>query len=259
MSEKPRMKDTTSRFSTRADNYAKYRPDYPAAVVELLKSECGLDSTSTIADVGSGTGILSELFLRKGNKVIGIEPNASMRTVAERLLRDYSNFGSLEATAEATTLDSQSVDFITAAQAFHWFDRARAKIEFARILKPEGWVVLIWNERRLDSTPFLRDYEDLLLRYGTDYQEVRHENVAGEIAEFFAPESFQLRNLDNFQHFDLAALKGRVGSASYTPEPGHPNFQPMLLRLEEIFNQHKRNDTVTFEYDTRIYYGHLSA
>jgi SAM-dependent methyltransferase len=253
------MKDTTSRFSTRADNYAKYRPDYPAAVIDLLKSECGLDNASTIADVGSGTGILSELFLRNGNKVISIEPNASMRTVAKRLLRDSPNFVSVDATAEATTLDSQSVDFITAAQAFHWFDRAKAKTEFARILKPGGWVVLIWNERRLESTPFLQDYEDLLLSYGTDYQEVRHENVAGEIAEFFAPERFQLRNLDNFQHFDLAALTGRVGSASYTPEPGHPNFEPMLSRLEQIFNQHKRNNTVTFEYDTRIYYGHLSA
>lgn len=259
MSEASRMKDTINRFSTRADNYAKYRPDYPAAVVDLLRSECGLDNASTIADVGSGTGILSELFLRNGNKVVGIEPNPSMRVVAEHLLRDYSDFVSLEATAEATTLESQSIDFITAAQAFHWFDRAKAKTEFARILKPRGWVVLIWNERRLDSTPFLRDYEDLLLRYGTDYQEVRHENVAGTIAEFFAPESFQLRNLDNFQHFDLAALKGRVGSASYTPEPGHPNFEPLVTRLEQIFNQHKRNDTVTFEYDTRIYYGHLSA
>jgi ubiquinone/menaquinone biosynthesis C-methylase UbiE len=253
------MKDTTSRFSTRADNYAKYRPDYPVALIDILKSECGLDNASIIADVGSGTGILSELFLKNGNKVVGIEPNASMRMVAERLLKDYSNFVSLEATAESTTLDSQSIDFITAAQAFHWFARAEAKTEFVRILKPGGWVVLIWNERRLDSTPFLRDYEDLLLRYGTDYQEVRHENVAGEIAKFFAPESFELRNLDNSQHFDLAALKGRVGSASYTPETGHPNFEPMISRLEEIFNRHKRNDTVIFEYDTRIYYGHLST
>lgn len=253
------MKETISRFSTRADNYARYRPDYPSAVVDLLRSECGLTRTSTIADIGSGTGILSELFLRNGNKVVGIEPNASMRMVAERLLHDYANFVSIEATAEATTLDSQSIDFITAAQAFHWFDRPKAKTEFARILKPEGCVVLIWNERRLDATPFLRDYENLMLSYGTDYQEVRHENVAGAIAEFFAPESFQLKRLDNFQHFDFPALRGRVLSSSYTPERGHPNFEPMFTKLEEIFDRHERDGTVTFEYETTIYYGHLSA
>lgn len=253
------MKETISRFSTRADNYARYRPDYPSAVVDLLRSECGLTRTSTIADIGSGTGILSELLLRNGNKVVGIEPNASMRMVAERLLHDYANFVSIEATAEATTLDSQSIDFITAAQAFHWFDRRKAKTEFARILKPEGWVVLIWNERRLDATPFLRDYENLMLSYGTDYQEVRHENVAGAIAEFFAPESFQLKRLANFQHFDFSALRGRVLSSSYTPERGHPNFEPMFTKLEEIFGRHERDGTVTFEYETTIYYGHLAA
>jgi SAM-dependent methyltransferase len=251
------MTDPVTRFSSRAENYARYRPGYPSTVINVLKTECGLTEMSVIADVGSGTGILSDLFLRNGNPVLGIEPNASMRIMGEGLLKDFENFASVDGTAEATTLKPSSVDFITAGQAFHWFDRGKTKREFARILKPEGWVVLIWNERRLDSTPFLRDYENLLLRYGTDYNDVRHENVAGEIADFFAPEAFQLRNLENFQHFDFEALKGRVCSASYTPEPGHPNFEPMLSELEKIFSENNSQGIVTFEYDTRVYYGHL--
>jgi SAM-dependent methyltransferase len=251
------MSDTGARFSNRVDDYAKYRPSYPPGVIDILKSDCGLTETSTIVDVGSGTGILSELFLKNGNPVIGIEPNAAMREAAERLLERFAKFVSVDATAETTTLEPGSVGFITAGQAFHWFDQEKARREFARILRPVGWVVLIWNERRLDSTPFLRDYEKLLLQYGTDYEQVRHENVAGEIAQFFAPATFQLKRLENIQHFDFESLKGRTRSASYTPEPGDPNFGPMFARLEEIFNSHKHDGIVTFEYETRVYYGHL--
>jgi SAM-dependent methyltransferase len=251
--------DPVNRFSNRVDNYARYRPSYPAGVIDILKSDCGLKETSIIADVGSGTGILSELFLKNGNTVFGLEPNAAMRLSGERLLQSLRNFVSVDATAEATTLEPTGVDFITAGQAFHWFDRGKAKREFARILKPGGWVVLIWNERRLDSTPFLREYENLLLRYGTDYENVRHEKVAGEIAQFFAPETFQLKSLNNVQHFDFESLQGRTRSASYTPEPGNPNFDPMFAKLEEIFNAHERDGMVTFEYETKVYYGHLTG
>ena len=253
------MVDSVTRFSNRADNYARYRPGYPDGVIDILQSECDLKETSIIADVGSGTGILAELFLKNGNTVFGVEPNAAMRLFAERQLQSFENFVSVEATAEATTLESASVDFITAGQAFHWFDREQTRREFARILKPNGWVVLIWNERRLDSTAFLRDYENLLLRYGTDYEKVRHENVAGEIAQFFAPDIFQFKSLENAQHFNFEALKGRVMSSSYTPEQGHPRFEPMLAELEDIFNAHQRDGIVTFEYETKVYYGHLSG
>jgi SAM-dependent methyltransferase len=251
--------EPVTRFSNRAENYARYRPGYPAEVIAILKSECGLVETSQVADVGSGTGILSELFLRNQNRVFAIEPNAPMRSFAETRLRKFPNFVSVNATAEETTLESGSVDFITAAQAFHWFDREKAKREFSRILKPGGWVILLWNERRLDSSPFLRDYEDLLLRYGTDYAKVRHENVASEIAEFYAPETFELTSVDNVQHFDFESLKGRTCSSSYTPEPGDANFQPMISQLEEIFNSRNINGVVDFEYDTRTYYGHLRS
>jgi SAM-dependent methyltransferase len=251
--------ETVIRFSNRAENYAKYRPGYPAEVIAILESECGLTPHSLVADVGSGTGILSEVFLKNGNPVFAVEPNAPMRLFAERDLKRFESFVSINATAEETTLEPASVDFITAGQAFHWFDREKAKREFRRILKPGGWVVLLWNERRLDSSPFLRDYEDLLLRYGTDYENVRHENVASEIGEFYAPENFVLRSVENVQHFDFESLRGRTCSASYTPEPGDSNFEPMISRLEEIFNARNRNGVVDFEYDTRIYYGHLTS
>jgi ubiquinone/menaquinone biosynthesis C-methylase UbiE len=250
--------DPLQRFSTRADNYVKYRPTYPAGVIEILKSRCGLTETSVIADVGSGTGILTKLLLDNGNVVFAIEPNAAMRLAAEQLLSYTVGFNSVDANAEATTLPAHSVDFVTAAQAFHWFDRIKAKREFARLLKPSGWVVLIWNERRLDSTAFLRAYEDLLLRYGTDYQNVRHENVTGEIAEFFAPDTFELQTLENAQQFDFEALKGRLLSSSYAPDSDHPNFAAMLNELEEIFKANEKEGIVSFEYETKVYYGRLS-
>lgn len=252
------MTDSVTRFSSRVENYAKFRPTYPAVVIDILNANCGLRPDSVIADVGSGTGILSRMFLENGNTVFGIEPNDLMRHYAEQSLWRFNNFLSVDATAEATNMHADSMDLVVAAQAFHWFDRARAKREFARIVKPRGWVVLIWNERRIDSTPFLRDYEDLLLRYGTDYALVRHENVEHEIADFFAPRKVKLESLENLQHFDLASLKGRTQSASYTPQPGDANFDPLFSELEKIFKTHKVKGKVTVEYDTRIYFGRLA-
>jgi SAM-dependent methyltransferase len=155
------MTNPTQRFSSRVTNYVKYRPSYPAAIIGLLMAECGLMTDSIVTDIGSGTGLLAKLFLKVGKHVLGIEPNREMREAGEQLLRGYERFSSIAATAEATTLPEHSVDFIPAEQAFHWFDEARVGAEFARILKPNGWIVLIWNERRLASTPFLRAYEQL--------------------------------------------------------------------------------------------------
>jgi SAM-dependent methyltransferase len=253
------MVDSISRFTTRAENYAKFRPTYPPLILDLLKADCGLTEASLVADVGSGTGILSEMFLRNGNTVFGVEPNAQMRSSAEKLLSDYLQFKSIDGAAEATTLDFHSIDFVTAAQAFHWFDRTRARVEFRRILKPDGWVALIWNERRLDSTPFLRSYEQLLLQFGTDYQKVRHENVTVQVPEFFAPQGYRLESFENIQTFDFEGLMGRVLSASYTPEPDHPSFEPMIASLLEVFEKHQHRGTIAFEYDTRVYYGRLST
>lgn len=257
-SESSQTVDPRERFSSRVENYVKYRPGYPVAVIDFLKSTCGLTRESIVADIGSGTGILSELFLKNGNQVFGVEPNEGMRQAAESALQHYSNFTSVAAPAESTTLPSHTADFITAAQSFHWFDRARARSEFERILKTRGWAILLWNERRLSSTAFLQAYEQLLLKYGLDYSQVRHENVDDEIAGFFAPAAVELAVFDNWQQLDLAGHRGRLFSASYTPEPGHPDYDAMLKDADDLFHAHEVHGHVTIEYDTKLYYGQLS-
>ena len=171
------VQDSTRRFSSRVENYVRYRPAYPPAVLDLLKSDCGLTSASVIADVASGTGIFTRMLLENGNRVFGVEPNAEMRKAGEEFLRSYPHFTSVAGTAEAPTLADHSVDFVTAAQATHWFDREKARVEFIRICKPGGWTVLLWNERRTGSTPFLVAFEQLLVEYGTDYQDVRSDRT----------------------------------------------------------------------------------
>src|ERR1700693_2338989 len=249
--------DSTRRFSSRVGNYVRYRPGYPAAVLDLLKHDCGLTAASVIADVASGTGIFTRTLLENGNRVFGVEPNAEMRTAGEEFLRAYPAFTSVTGTAEATTLADHSVDFVTAAQAAHWFDRERARREFIRISRPGAWTVLLWNERRTGSTPFLRDYEQLLVKFGTDYQDVRHERATEQVEAFFAPSRFQVRTFDYRQEFDYVGLEGRLLSSSHTPQPDHAAPAPMLRELRRIFDAHQVDGRVTFEYDTQVYYGQL--
>ena len=250
--------NATSRFSDRVENYVRYRPGYPPEVLQTLKTECGLSRGHVIADIASGTGIWTCRLLENGNPVLGVEPNVEMRAAGEHLLAGFRNFTSIAGTAEATTLADQSVNFVTAAQAAHWFDRECARREFVRILRPHGWLVLLWNERVTDSTPFLRDYEQLLLNYGTDYQEIRHERTTAEINQFFDPAPFEERAFDMRQEFDYAGIEGRLLSSSYAPGPDHPQHASMLRELQRIFEAHAVNGTATFEYKTRVYFGHLS-
>lgn len=252
------VQDPTARFSSRVENYVRYRPSYPREILELLRSKCGLTQESIIADVASGTGIFTRMLLEHGNRVFGVEPNVDMRRAGEEYLPAFPRFTSVAGTAEATTLPDHSVDLVTAAQAAHWFDRAKARREFVRILKPEGWAVLIWNERETDTTPFLRDYEKLLLSYGTDYKEVRHERTTDEIDGFFAPTPFQSAVLEMRQDCDYAALEGRLLSSSYIPAPGHPSYEAMLRELNKIFEAHQKNGRVVLAYTTRVYYGQIS-
>ena len=247
----------TTRFSDRVENYVRYRPGYPTEVLDLLRAECGLQPSHIIADIASGTGVFTRLLLENGNSVFAVEPNTEMREMGIRQLESYDRLVSVAGTAEETTLGSASVDFVAAAQAAHWFDLPRARAEFVRILRPGGWCVLIWNERRTESTPFLRDYEQLLLTYGTDYKEVRHERTTAMIHEFFAPAHCEERVFDLRQQFDYEGTAGRLLSSSYAPLEGHPSHAPMMQELRRIFRVHARDDKVEFEYNTRVYYGKL--
>jgi SAM-dependent methyltransferase len=150
------------------------------------------------------------------------------------------------------------VDFVTAGQAFHWFDIGAAKRECSRILKPDGWVVLVWNSRKLNATPFLRDYEHLLRDFSDDYARVNHQDTVGEdaIRAFFG-QSWHKATFDNAQHFDFEGIKGRLLSSSYAPDMEHPNHEPMLRALRDIFDRHQQNGQVAFLYDTEVYYGRM--
>jgi SAM-dependent methyltransferase len=249
--------NATSRFSDRVENYVRYRPGYPGEVLDALKAECALAPEHVIADVASGTGIWTRMLLENGNRVFGVEPNTEMRQAGERLLAAFPQFTSVAGTAEATRLAFESVDFVTAAQAAHWFDPQGARREFVRILKPGGWLVLLWNERIPDATPFLRAYEELLLNYGTDYEEVRHDRMGDLVNAFFDPAPFQTRAMDSRQEFDYAGLEGRLLSSSYAPGPGHPKHAPMLSALQKTFSAHARDNRVSFEYKTRVYFGRV--
>ena len=251
------MTDTVERFSNRVENYARYRPDYPREIIAHLKEQDALTDDSIIADIGCGTGLSTKMFLENGNPVYGIEPNAAMRAAAVEYLKDFPNFTPVDGTSNETTLPDSSIDLVVAAQAFHWFDRDKAKAEFERILRPGGHVVIIWNERQLDTTPFLIEYEQLLLRYATDYLVVRHENItADSVREFLGPE-MQMMTFPNIQIFDLEGLKGRMLSSSYMPAEGDAVYDEMIDELRSLFAKHNESGRIKVFYDTNVYLSQL--
>lgn len=251
------IKNSLERFSDRVENYVKYRPSYPAAVFDLLSAHAGLSSRAVVADIGSGTGISAALLLPRAARVFAVEPNAAMRAAADELLGSDPRFQSVDGTAEATNLEFSSIDLIVAAQAFHWFDVPRAHAEFVRILKPSGQVALIWNDRKTDSTPFLRDYETFLHEFGTDYAQVNHRNVVENrsIDAFFAPHSPRRAAFLNHQDFDFEGLKGRLLSSSYVPGSGDPRQGPMLEALKRLFDRYHTDGLVRIEYSTEVFWG----
>lgn len=252
--------DAKQRFSNRVADYVRYRPGYPGAMYDLLDRECGLRPEHLIADIGSGTGLLSKLFLDRGSPVFGVEPNAEMRAAGEEFLRSYPKFTSINGSAEATTLTNASVDFATVGQAFHWFDPTGARREFRRILKPGGFVVVAWNDRRISETRFGREYEGLLVRFSTDYTRVRETYPeAAAMQQFFGERNFHSAEVLNFQEFDFDGLAGRLRSSSYAPREDHANYGPMMSELERIFDENQVDGRVRMSYTTQIYFGQLEA
>ena len=248
---------STERFSNRVNDYDKYRPTYPQGVLDVLTREGHLKSTDVIADVGSGTGILTELLLKNGNTVLAVEPNGPMREAAERRLAGHTNFKSVNGTAEATTLPTASVHAVVAAQAFHWFDHDKALAEFKRIAKPGGFVALIWNARIATSSALNTDYEQIVHAFGTEFARSGGELVPTmHIRKLLGP-STKLFTLHNEQEMDWPALRGRLQSASYMPTPEHPRFQEMIDALRAAFDQHQQNDAVKLLYETRVYLADL--
>ncbi len=252
------MKSPTERFSDRVANYIRYRPTYPEAVVETLISTCSLDEDSVIADVGSGTGIFTQHLLDENLRVFAVEPNLEMRQAAEELLSKNDRFSSINGTAEATTLPDCSVDLIVAAQAFHWFQRDKTEKEFTRILKPNGWLALVWNQRKMEI-PFHQDYDEMFRAHAPEYDLVNQMCVSDEmISAMFNTANYQLVTFENHQVFDKEALLGRIRSCSYTPPVGTLNYTKLIAAAEHLFAKYENEGSVLFEYDTQLYIGNLN-
>lgn len=247
---------STSRFSDRVADYVRYRPGYPTAMVDVVTSECELSPSSSVADIGSGTGISTDLFLRLGCHVFAVEPNDAMRAAAEEQFAGQPNFHSIAGSAEATGLPPESQDCIVAGQAFHWFANDAARSEFQRILKPHGFVVLFWNERLTTGARFLEEYEQLLVDFATDYTQVNHVQTTIETIEAFLKSKCKTWEFENSQLFDYDGLKGRLLSCSYAPKSG-PKLEPMLDALRDTFERNSVEGRVSFDYTTKLYIGRL--
>lgn len=253
----PQSSQTAARFNDRVADYVRYRPRYPSGVVDVLREQLGFTAGWRVADIGSGTGFWSERMLEHGAVVYGVEPNADMRAAAEQALGSWRTFHSIAGTAEHTTLADRAVELVTAAQAFHWFDRLRARTEFVRILCPPARLALIWNRRHTDGTPFLAAYEALLERHGTDYQQVRHDRLGADVIAAFFNGPYQRATLSNHQLVDLAGLRGRLLSSSYIPAAADPRSAAMLRELDQIFAEHEQDGYVRLEYETEVYTGEI--
>jgi ubiquinone/menaquinone biosynthesis C-methylase UbiE len=248
------MTRPSERFSTRAGNYARYRPSYPQAAIDLLAARCGLSVGAAVADLGSGTGILTELLLERGARVYAVEPNDAMRAAAETRLGGRIGFSSVVGSAEATTLPSASVDLLVAGQAFHWFDTQRARREALRVLRDAGWGALLWNERPQGTHPFLDEYDALLRRYAPEYEQIVASRADETSMRAFFGGHMELATFANEQILDFAGLKGRLMSSSYAPEPGQPQHEPLMTALRELHRRHAREGRVVFPYRTLVYF-----
>jgi SAM-dependent methyltransferase len=244
---------SSDRFLGRVESYAKYRPSYPSAAIDLLEARCGLKPGTAAVDLGSGTGILAALLLQRGARVFGIEPNREMRAYTELMLD--GEFHSEAGTAENTHMPDGFFDLLVAGQSFHWFDPLKTRIEALRILKPGAWAALLWNERQQGVVPFLEEYEALLRRYAPEYDAVARLRANSDgIQQFFGREP-ELAIFPNEQRFDFEGLAGRVMSSSYAPMADRPEHAPLMAGLREVFDRHEREGRVVFPYRTLVYFG----
>ena len=244
---------SSDRFLGRVEAYAKYRPSYPPAAIDLLEARCGLKPGVNAVDLGSGTGILSALLLKRGARVFGIEPNREMRYYSDLALS--GEFYTESGTAENTYMPDRYFDLLVAGQSFHWFHPQKARVEALRILKPGASAALLWNERPQEPTPFMEEYEALLRRYAPEYEEVARLRAQEDgIRQFFgsAPE---LATFANEQVLDFEGLTGRLMSSSYAPMSGHPDHEPLMAGLREVFDRHQRDGKIVFPYRTLVYFG----
>lgn len=245
---------SSDRFLGRVETYAKYRPSYPAAAIDLLAQRCGLKRGADVVDLGSGTGILSRLLLERGARVFGIEPNVEMRHYCDEAL-GAGEFHCQAGTAESTGMPDKLFHLLVAGQSFHWFDPQRTRIEALRILKPGAWAALLWNERSRGVVPFLEEYEALLRRYAPEYDAVARLRAQEDGIRRFFGHAPELATFPNQQVLDFQGLAGRVMSSSYAPTRDRPQHEPLMMGLRESFDRHQQDGKVVFPYRTLVYFG----
>ena len=246
------------RFTDRVGDYAKHRPRYPRQIIDLLRASCGLNASSRIADIASGTGLLAELFLEYGNQVEAVEPNEAMLSALSALAPRSGLLHTSRGSAEATGLAGGSVDFVTVGQAMHWFNLEKARREFARVLTPEGWCVIVYNERRRGGDTFHDGYEQLLRVHGSDYQAVQSKHLTAEdLSSFFHPCEVTRVEMENFQDLDLDGLRGRIASSSYMPTPDSDRYAALQADTAALFEQSAEGNRVRLEYVCAVSFGHL--
>lgn len=251
-------RDPRGRFTNRVDDYIRYRPGYPRELLTWLRETIGLSPSWSVADIGSGTGLLSIQFLEAGCMVYGVEPNAAMRAAAERMFAGHPRFVSVEGSSEATTLPDGSVELVSAGQAFHWFEPTATRREWHRILKPEGFAVVVFNSRLIQASPFMRAYDQYLIDHAIDYARVDHRRglaeklraVLGEVREHRFPFTLRHRYDD---------VRGLSMSSSYVPAPGHPQHDAFFAGLRALFDAHAVDGAVEFAYETEAYAGRLTG
>jgi SAM-dependent methyltransferase len=244
----------TGRFTGLAEIYAKHRPGYPTEAINTIIARCRLRKSSTVVDVGCGTGILSRLLAANGLRVIGIEPNADMRAAADvqHLPGDRPKPVYGDGRAEATGLPASSADAVVAAQAFHWFEPEATLREFHRILKPDGWVALIWNLRD-EKNPFTADYGAIIRTARTAaVMEPLHHRAGTALLTSSLFQNAERLVFANQQRLDEQGLLGRAFSVSYAPrEP--EQVEAWQAALRQLFIRNQKHGAVILRYETAVY------
>ena len=248
-----------NKFNRMGEIYSKYRPSYPSNFIDYLFTDLGISQRGIIADIGSGTGILTRQLLEKGNKVYGIEPNADMRIIAENNLKDFPKFISVNGSAENTTIEDNSVDYITVAQAFHWFDREKFKKECQRILKPEGKVILIWNTRDTDNELVIENYE-INRKYCPNFKGFS-DGMYGktnndDFSDFFNGK-YETKVFPNNLIFNMDGFIGRNLSSSYALKSNDIQYNSYVNELKKIYRKYSNNGQLIMPNLTRSYVGNV--
>ncbi len=245
------------KFDKKGKIYAKARPGYPRELFEHLIENNIISNDSTVADIGSGTGLFTMRLSPLVGKIFAVEPNSDMRRVAEEKYKEYNNIVSVDGTAEKTSLGEKSVDFVTVAQAFHWFDRQSFKAECQRILKPGNKILLVWNDRDTASELIKENYE-INRRFCPDFKGSSNGiDFDREAFTDFFEGDFEVVNFRNDLIYNLDAFVARCLSSSYAPKQGDASYEPYVRALEELFGRYKADGTVPYPYITRCYIGNV--